>query len=272
MNLCREDLLAILIASDNVSLKLKHGRSTDVHEINRSRQKVGEYHTLFSQLTAHPEKFFEYFRMQELTFKYILNLIENRLKKQWCNFHQQRILPEERLMVTLRYLSTGLSFRALAFSFRMGKSTVAGIVKETVEAIWDELYPIHMPMPTSESLKKIAEKFYEIWSFPNVIGCLDGKHIRLNCPANSGSMFYNYKQYFSLVLQALVDADYKYIIIDVGGYGKQSDGGTYLASHLLHFIENKFIKFPEPTFLPHVESKPPMLFLQMRLTHCYHTS
>ena len=67
-----------------------------------------------------------------LAYLYILNLI---------SFH-------------FRYLSTGLSFRALAFSFRMGKSTVANIVKETVEAIWDELYPLHMPIPTDESLKK----------------------------------------------------------------------------------------------------------------------
>lgn len=102
MALTREDLLCILLATDNVHYKLKQERTTHVHEINRSRCEVGEYHSLFPQLMAHPEKFYEYFRMHKETFKYILNKIECRLKKQWCNFHQQRIIPEERLMVTLR--------------------------------------------------------------------------------------------------------------------------------------------------------------------------
>ena len=44
-----------------------------------------------------------------------------------------------------------MSFRALAFSFRMGDTTVGRIVKETVEILWEELHPLHMPLPTTES-------------------------------------------------------------------------------------------------------------------------
>jgi hypothetical protein len=46
-----------------------------------------------------------------------------------------------------------MSFRTLAFSFRMGDTTVGRIVKETVETLWEELHPLHMPLPTTESLK-----------------------------------------------------------------------------------------------------------------------
>ena len=39
--------------------------------------------------------------MDTETFTYILGKIEHHLIKNWCNLHQQRILPEERLVITL---------------------------------------------------------------------------------------------------------------------------------------------------------------------------
>lgn len=41
--------------------------------------------------------------------------------------------------------------------------------------------------------KVIAKQFEERWNFPNCLGCVDGKHIEIIPPANSGSYFYNYK-------------------------------------------------------------------------------
>ena len=39
----------------------------------------------------------------------------------------------------------------------MGDNTVGKIVKETVEILWEELYPLHMPLPTTESVKKTMQ-------------------------------------------------------------------------------------------------------------------
>jgi hypothetical protein len=64
-------------------------------------------------------------------------------------------------------------------------------------------------------------------------------------------MFFNYKKYFSVVLQGLVDANYKFITVDMGGFGKQSNGDMFFASDLFSFIDGKRISFPEPDFLPH---------------------
>jgi len=154
-----------------------------------------------------------------------------------------------------------MSFRALAFSFRMGDTTVGRILKETVEILWEELHPLHMPLPTTESLKNNANEFENIWNFPHVVGCLDGKHIRTVCPTNSGAMFFNYKKYFSVVLKGLVDANYKFIAVDMGGFGKQSDGGMFLASDLFSFIDGRRISFSEPDFLPHSNVTVPYLML-----------
>jgi len=101
MELTSEDAALLLIASESVHLKLKRDRR-GVHEINQSRGQYGEYHHLFPQLKADGERFFQYFRIDIETFTYILGKSEHRLIKKWCNLHQQKIPPEECLVITLR--------------------------------------------------------------------------------------------------------------------------------------------------------------------------
>lgn len=71
----------------------------------------------------------------------------------------------------------------------------------------------------------------------------------------------NYKKFFSIVLQAVADARYKFITVDVGGYGKQSDGGTFQASEMYRALKEKKLQFPEPSFLPGTQVKAPYVFV-----------
>lgn len=79
---------------------------------------------------------------------------------------------------------------------------------------------------------------------------MDGKHVTIQCPPNSGSQYYNYKGAFSIVLLALCDARYRFTFFDIGGYGKQSDGGTLASSVVGKALENETIHFPEAACLP----------------------
>ncbi|GBP55261.1 Protein ALP1-like [Eumeta japonica] len=107
-----------------------------------------------------------------------------------------------------------------------------------------------MPQPSEDHLKNVSLDFEEMWNFPNCIGSLDGKHCRVKRPRKSGSAYYNYKHYFSIVLQAVADAKKRFITIEVGGRGKQSDGGTFNASSLNRLLERGAFNIPEPRTLP----------------------
>lgn len=86
---------------------------------------------------------------------------------------------------------------------------------------------------------------------------MDGKHFKIKCPPKTGSAFFNYKHYFSLVLMASVDADGLFLTIDVGDYGRNSDARVFRRSSLGKAIENDSLDVPEPKPSPHWENKDP---------------
>ena len=122
-----------------------------------------------------------------------------------------------------RYLFTGILFIYLSQTFRLGHSTVHKIVIQVCEAIWDEMVGEQMPKMTATSWKQMAQGFESRWNFPHCVGAIDGKHVHLVAPPNGGSLFYNFKQYHSVVMMALCSYDYRYIMVDVGSYGSNND-------------------------------------------------
>ena len=87
-----------------------------------------------------------------------------------------------------------------------------------------------LPEPTTEQWREIEKQFADRWNFPNCVGALDGKHVMVTAPFNSGSQFHNYKGQFLSCLMALCDANYKLIFVDIGQYGSNADGGIFQRS------------------------------------------
>lgn len=108
----------------------------------------------------------------------------------------------------------------------------------------------YLPEPTKEIWKQSANNFYNLWQFPNCIGSIDGKHITIKCPNNSGSTHFCYLKKFSIVLMAIVGPDYKFICVDIGGYGKNSDGGIFEESNMGQRFTKGLMNVPESKNLP----------------------
>lgn len=90
------------------------------------------------------------------------------------------------------------------------------LIEEVCTAIYEELSTEYIAFPDKDDWKAIADTFERIWNFLNCCGCLDGKHIRIVCPPNTGSLYFNYKKYFSMVLMATCDAYGRFTWANVG--------------------------------------------------------
>lgn len=119
---------------------------------------------------------------------------------------------------------------------------------------------LQLPSSQQEWLR-YEKEFQETWNFPHCLAAVDGKHIEIQAPWDSGSEYYNYKSFFSIVLFALVDANYNFMFADVGAQGRISDGGIFKNCALWKKIEGKTLNAPQPKALPGREKRVPYVFL-----------
>uniref|UniRef100_A0A6P7GZ90 Uncharacterized protein LOC114344098 isoform X2 n=1 Tax=Diabrotica virgifera virgifera TaxID=50390 RepID=A0A6P7GZ90_DIAVI len=202
------------------------------------------------RLFQNEEKFREYFRLCMDLFETVLRYIRDDITKKPYKKRQHPISAEEKLSVTLRYLVTGASFRSLAFQYRIHHSWISVLVKEVLENIESRTLHIYIPEPSKGQMKTNVQDFYYLWNYPNCCASIDGKHIRILCPNKAGSLFFNYKNYHSVVLLALVDARYRFVAIDVGSYGRKGDAGIFSKSVIKQKIDNGNFNIPSPSNIP----------------------
>lgn len=144
-----------------------------------------------------------------------------------------------------RFLFTGESFKTISFSYRMRKSTIGSIVHETSKAVVETLLKEMMPVPTEDNWNVIVSEFWDRQQFPNCLGAIDEKHVTIQAPKSSGSLYWNYKKTYSMVLLSLVDARYNFIIVDVGSYGRNSDSGILSNSNFGKKLFRNQLNIPE---------------------------
>ncbi|KAM4053475.1 uncharacterized protein ACNLHF_006145 [Anomaloglossus baeobatrachus] len=218
----------------------------------RGRKRFKIFHHLNEALEAEdkiirvfPEKFTSFCRLTIPAFDRLLAIVHSDLC--YADTRMRRsVSAEERLLITLRFLATGESYTSLHLQFRVGKSTISEIVRCTCGVIWQKLQPMVMPSPTEETWLQVAAGFQTVANFPNCIGAVDGKHVRVQKPPRSGSLFFNYKKYFSVVLMAVADAHYKFIAIDVGAYGSTGDSRVLRTSQIGLQVLQDCVTLPAP--------------------------
>ena len=133
------------------------------------------------------------------------------------------------------------------YGFSVPHNTISLLVPEVCQAIIDEYADEVLKCPvTPDEWREVSEQFKNRWNFQHTLAAIDGKHIAIRAPPNSGSLYFNYKGFFSIVMLAAVDADYKFLWVDIGANGSASDAQIFNTCELKEAIESGEINFPDP--------------------------
>lgn len=160
--------------------------------------------------------------------------------------------PGRKLLLTLRYMATGELYRnSMRWNHRVPHNSISILIREVSTAIFEEYKDEVWTLPsTPEGWREVAEVFSTRWNFHHCVGAVDGKHIALVKPGKSGSTYYNYKRFYSIVLMALADANYCFLWCSVGHPGNSSDAGIFNRSSLKRRLQTNTLGLPPPEPLP----------------------
>ena len=161
------------------------------------------------------------FRIGRPTFRFLCTQLHPHLHRR--HMVRMPLSIEERVAITLWRLGTNIEYRSIAHLFGVGLSTVCVTVHEVCTSIVNALRQRYIRIPTGEDAQTVVDGFLHTWGFPQCFGAIDGSHIPILTPKDYPLDYYNRKGFHSIVLQALVDHEYKFMNIFVGWPGSCHD-------------------------------------------------
>ena len=126
---------------------------------------------------------------------------------------------EHRVAITLWVLATPGKYRSVAHLFGLAHCTVCKIVNETCRTIVQNLLPVCIQFPSGDALKEIVEGFKDKLGVPHCSGSTEASHIPVTQPAMNRMDYYSPKEWYSMLMQTVVDHNYLFRDLCIGWLG-----------------------------------------------------
>ena len=161
----------------------------------------------------------ENFRMSHATFLYVCSEIRSSVEKS-DTVMRNAIPVEQRVALTLWFLSTGTDYRTVAHLFGVSKSTVCLITKQVCTAIVQILLPKYVRFPSQNCIKDVVDGFQHKWGFPQCAGVVDGTHIPIVSPQAYPA---DRKGWHSIIMKGMVNHLGVFVDVYIGWPGRVHD-------------------------------------------------
>ncbi|KAM7442648.1 hypothetical protein ABFA07_008425 [Porites harrisoni] len=183
-------------------------------------------------------------RMSRQTYDELCNVFRVDLIKQDTRVRCP-VSVEKHMVVGLWCLATGDMYRSCGLQFCIGKLT-AKVISDQFESALCRLKNSYIRFPyTDKEVLEVMDRFEEEYHFPQIAGAIDGSHIEIRAPPDNHEDYYNRQQFYSLVLQGVVDSKLLFRHISVGYPGSVHDSRVLRLSGLADLAEKgEILKSP----------------------------
>ncbi|XP_062596055.1 putative nuclease HARBI1 [Saccostrea cucullata] len=165
---------------------------------------------------------------------FIGDVIKNDLER--ATNRNGALSVQHQVMITLRYLASGSFLQVVGDTLGFDKSTVSRTIKIVTEALVARA-DTFIQWPDATTKSSIKTGFYRLAGFPNVVGCIDGTHVRIQAPSHDENSFVNRKGYHSI--QAVCDHDGKVTNINASWPGSVHDSHIFRTSQIRTYLEEE---------------------------------
>ena len=155
------------------------------------------------------DEWFENFRIDKNTYEWLCEKLEPELKPgMFCV--RKPLSVKKKVAIALYKLASCAEYRVVGNQFGVHKASVHRSLKQFCAACVKVLLRDVIKKPNLDEATQMIHKFEVKSGVPLVFGAIDGTHIPITPPSNGYRDFINKKNWASVVLQGLVDADYRY--------------------------------------------------------------
>ncbi|XP_013118380.2 putative nuclease HARBI1 [Stomoxys calcitrans] len=197
-------------------------------ELQKNRVKRRILRDSSNPLELAESKFVEYFGLNKVGFEWILNTIKPHYK------HTTIPLPIQ-LAATLRFFTAGICQQHVEDDsvFSLGRTTFCKTLNKMISILEEMVCPHWLqPLTDSEEILKSKKYFRDSYGIPDVIGCIDGCHIKLTKPTTNDDLYYNRCGQYSI--NAMIICDYKMNIRAVDATRPGSSEDSFVWNHSQH--------------------------------------
>lgn len=139
-------------------------------------------------------------------------------------------------------------YRSICVKFGVGRATAFRAVRRVTYALHC-IAPRFIQWPKDAIATDIMEHFKKTCGFPNVIGAIDGTHIKIRSPPNDTVSYINRKGFPSLNVQLICDSRGLFTHCYAGEVGSLHDARVFRNSPVARFLEMPDVYFPNDSHI-----------------------
>ena len=208
--------------------------------IPRQILKTGTEWEILFQMDEHT--FYRHLRITHSQFDYITYLLKQQGLNEEHTGGPSSIPLRPKLALFLWYLANQNSFREMSDKFNMSQSSAHRCIVEVLSAFCN-MVPSFVSWPTICEKTASSAAFNTKCGIQGITGAIDGCHIKIQRPHTRGGDYLNRKQYYSVVLQGIVDETGRFRDIFVGAPGKVHDARILRKSTFFENWNDKMGRF-----------------------------